>query len=158
MWEFVEKKSGTGASGIITFSGLDGDTDKFYRVIGQGAASSTALHEIRFNGATTNTVSSAWYGNGSSWTHGSAVCRYTYASGTEECTLEATIYADKTTADQRIMFTRANLLTAVPRVLVATHLYNDTTTNITSISLNLSANNWTTASQFWLYKIADPAG
>lgn len=156
MWTFLEKKSGTGASGVITFSGLDGDTDKWYRIAGMGKSSSSDYHALLFNGSTTNNVASLWSDNSGTWTHSSTSGRYTGTSTANPVQMEALIYADKTAADNRAALTTSNIPDTSIRYARGLLVYTDTTTNITSLALSLGLGNWSTSSHFYLYKLTNP--
>jgi len=158
MWDLVEKKVGTGSSGTITFSSLDGDADKLYRIIGTGNASSAALAQLYWNGAATNVTTNNWYDNAGTWTRDTGGTRLFVPTNTDVVQMEILIYADKTVASVRLAMSEVTLGGTTNVVHRGAHRYNDTTTNITSLALVLSTGNWTTKSEFWLYKLSDPTG
>ena len=157
MWEFVEKKAGTGASGTITFSGLDGDTDKMYRVVLQGVQTGFVPVTVfgYFNGASTNMGTNTWYNSGGTWTKATTAGFMALVDGGGARTyLDIVISADKTTGEAREFRSFGKFSTFV---YWGTSWWTDTTTNLTSFSLVVS-NNWQTDTEAWLYKLAQPDG
>ena len=157
MWELIEKKSGTGASGRISFTGLDGDTDKFYKAIGFLVPGSSVDIRWEFNGATTSMGSRVWGENGTLWqTDGSTASTMLMAFQTSPLQLRTILYAG-TSSNDRIA--RSNLDGASTNIDINTsHNTLENTTNITSIDLVVSTGNWATTTHVWLYKLTAPVG
>lgn len=155
MWTLVEKKSGTGASAVITFSGLNGDAHKWYRIMGIGEGSSSAVYTLRINGSLTNMNTNGLYDNAGTWAAYSTQAQWHPASSSGVW-LDAWIFADASDSFERGIITKSAKHDGTPSENVAAHGWNDTTTNITSLTLNLSAGNWSTDTHFWLYKLANP--
>lgn len=155
----VESQILTGAATSITFSGLDGNTDRMYRLIGMvGIAQNTSTLSITVNGAATNLSLQRVYTNGfdskSSWELLGPIASGSWLAVDFTFAVKANpnsqsfnrggvgnlMYSSGTTATLVIMYGLS---------------YNDTSTNITSLALvDDQSNGLANGSYLSLYKYA----
>lgn len=159
MWEFVEKKVGTGASGTITFSGLDGDTDKIYYLTGLIAPDASAEARLYPNGSGSNLDGEYAEAPSSSWVVTSTPGGFLGGIDDESKLIDLMFYADKTGGIQRRILFRLAVGHLAPYPIFGGMSWENSTTNLTSIEINLTASaNFLTTTELWLYKLAQPLG
>ena len=155
-WTFLEKKSGTGASASITFSGLDGDADKMYKVIGYIDSSSPTDVRLEFNGATTSMGNLVWGELGTNWgTDSSTASTFLANTQSSHCQLRTLMFAG-TSSEWRHSRTRFDASSVAGDINPSHATYEQKTTNVTSIEFFCTAGSWSTTSHLWLYKMTSP--
>ena len=159
MWTLIEKKKGTGASGTITFSSLDGNTDKMYRLTGRLTPSASSTGRLLINGTGTSIESTQWYDATGTWTRTTASDGYlTQTNSSNPWMLDMLVFADATDSVTRSVQTWACTIALTSIMSLGNHRWNDSSTNITSLGIFTSSGNFNTSSALWLYKLSDPAG
>jgi len=157
----VEKKVFTANATSYTFSGLDGNTDGVYKMIAQikNGTGATRFYTIRPNGATSN-ISSAYHVAGNAVNSAAAdtvwyLCGAT-ASGWGQG--EALIYAIQSSHSvslPRSFQSMSGYTDGVMKVLNCVGLWNETSTNLTSLDVVADASNGIAdGSVISLYKFA----
>lgn len=156
MWTFVSKQSGDGATDNVSWSSLDGDTDKMYRIIGWAKSSVSARVAVEFNGSTTSQTCRAYRENPSgTWGLLSSIPGVLRATSTAGALIEITLYCD-TSIGARVARSNGGEGQASPRLYTGVSIWSDTTTNVTSIAVRSNTGVLTTGSHFWLYRLTNP--
>lgn len=159
MWTLVSKQVGDGVSGTLTWSGLNGDVDKMYRLVGrvEPVVASTRI-SVRPNGSSSDLDGEYWIG-GSSWsrvttTDGTLIA---FSSPGETPFFDMTIFADKSGGEQRRFGWLLWDKTPNPEPAIGAHAWEDSATLLTSLTME-AFGGFTTATAVWLYKLTNPAG
>jgi hypothetical protein len=155
----IESKYVTTATQTLTFSNLNGNSDKIYKMFfRRGPIASSTSYEIRPNGLTSgfSQTHHFWYSNSagqhgvanySNWGLGGSWASSTYFSG--EMTI---IAATGTYRFMNLNFSYDSVGTLVG--LTGTGRWTDTTTNITSIDMYSSVSTgWPAGTEAHLYKL-----
>ena len=154
MWTLVEKKVGTGASGTIAFTGLDGDTDKLYHFQARFELSSFTSMGFKFN-TTTPTGGNGFSGSSSSYAGSTSTLMF---SGNTGLSFFASGYinADTVASLRRAMMYQGVALSSGAYNYGGGFYWTDTSTNLTQIQFVTTTGNYTTDAQVWLYRLTDP--
>ncbi len=136
----VEKKTITANSTTVTFSGLNGDTDEVYLLVGRIKASATGGLVLRPNGATTNLTSAQnAVSAGSNFPGSTSTWRFLNPNSGDVYSFSATINASKvnnSVAMRRDFFSHAGGYNGSNAILfTAGGDWNETSTNITSLDI-----------------------
>lgn len=158
----IESKYVTSATTTLTFSNLNGNSDRIYKILfKRGNIASTSGYEIRPNGLTTSMSQTGhyYYGNTAGTNHGVANVSY-WSLGTSnsgwatnsqfsgEITIMATTGSYRT-MNYNMVYDNAGTLVG----LTTSGRWTDTTTNITSIDFYTStATGWPAGAEIHLYK------
>ncbi len=136
----VEKKLITSNVTTITFSGLNGDVDEVYKLIGRFISSATTNYILRPNALTTNLFTTGFRGDGTTLTNFSdasnIIIAQRLAGGQVETQFEALFHAKKdpnSVATERPIQSTYNNITATIGQIGAGWL--ESTVNLTSIEL-----------------------
>lgn len=151
-WELVETKTWTASSADQTFSGLTGDTDEKYKLVVNSNASQVNL---RFNGDTGSNYTRELLNNESGTINsGSWTGTYGELTGAGDIT-NSTIIVNAKSGQKRIYRASTSSIPATRKQVEGVCWWNNTTDEITSISLiNLTSDTGSAS----LYKKKDPAG
>lgn len=158
----VQAQTLTGAATDITFSSLDGNTDVMYRLMGLAKVAPTSTTvTLLINGVTTNLSYQRLYNGGNDTT-----ANLISTSGTNQyLQLDLVIMAKANPNSQAYVRTirgQGTITNSTPAILFVIDydiLYNDTSTNITSIALHGDqAGSFADGSYFSLYKYSQSAG
>ena len=167
-YESIATATGTGSSGVITFSGIP-STFKHLQIRGlmrtdEAGATETNCY-IQVNGATGSSYAYHWLrGNGTTAAAaGAASQTFTFPGNATGAAATASVMgvfvADildygSTTKNKTLRYFAGYDLNGSGEVRVSSGLYNATTA-ISSIEIKTSSGNWTTATTFALYGIKE---
>lgn len=159
MWELIEKKTGTGASGLISWTGLDGDVDLIYRLTGLMEPSSSDFFNILPNGLGTNLDGEYWSAATGSWAEANTTGGKIGPASASSRLIDLMFYADKSGTQQRSIMWTEWVGEANPWMLIGGTSWEESSTNLTSLDIATGgATNFTTETNLWLYKLLEPAG
>jgi hypothetical protein len=154
----VQSQILTASSQDITFSGLDGNTDVMYRLIGVikiGTGSTNVV--LHINGGTTNVTARRLYNGGNDTTAAFIAAPNANAYTSIDCSFQAKANPHGA-AFARFGECNSLITDNAPAILFgmqSVYMYNDTSTNITSIGLHAdTATGLGDGSYFSLYKYA----
>lgn len=153
-WKFLAETELGSPSATVTFSGLDGNTDKIYMLVGEYDTNTTNRNLlVQFNSDTgANYNFMRFYGDGTTTTNDIATAATTgligIASTTVSCVFFSIIHAE--TGINRNMVSKVSAR-GLNTGTTATE-WTDTTSNMTSIDLSMNGGSIGTGSIFRLYK------
>ena len=159
-WTLVEKKLITSNSTDVTFSGLDGNTDQVYFLVGRikNASGATALYSWQPNGVTTNQTYQRLLVTGTSTpaaSTGSVLAIHALNSGVNGV-VQYTIHAsDNPNSQATTRYYQGISFDTTPALKNYAGNWNESSTNITSIVIHSDQSNGLgNGTELVLYKLA----
>lgn len=158
-WSLVDSSVATGDASFVQFTGLNGDTALFYKLIYDilTPASTTVIYELRPNGLTTNQEAQRLYGTISSAVADEPASRIVLDRSTDAQRLvgETMVAASTGAARSAVGLAARGDTTPDSKVSIWGGAWSDTSTNLTSFNIvpSTGSAHILEGSRFYLYQL-----